>query len=160
MEVTSGTSSGTPRGGIRHLESYAQAKLIDYSGLSGAFARKEITPTDFDFVVEQNNRFLIGEFKKTGVLVSTGQRLTLERLVETNEGRVDVFVAGHSAGPGEVISAHTCVVQGVIFYSLGQARSVAVTSGTTVLQFCQQWSRVAEPQNTQDLFVAKFGFKP
>lgn len=93
------------RGKIRHAE-YAQI-LRDYSKLRwGA-----ITPTDIDGFLDFGNRaFVFIEGKHKGAIVSGGQKLALERLVDACTVPAILLIAQHEAKPGEVIEMSICLV--------------------------------------------------
>lgn len=82
---------------IRHQATFDADPPAQYDGvflwdfLGGAFGAS-IRPMDFDAVVERRGAFLVFETKAPGVPLPTGQRLTLERLVQDRRFTV-VFCA-------------------------------------------------------------------
>ena len=66
--------------------------VFDWDFLLPAFKGTKIEPMDIDAVVERKGKFLIFETKEPGKEISTGQRITLERLVLLGRGRIVVFV--------------------------------------------------------------------
>ena len=75
-------------------------------------------PTDFDFIYEWKDRWLIiGEFKQAGNDIPIGQRLALERVckntIAAGKGS-SVFLAWHfNADPDDDIDAGGCFVKAV-----------------------------------------------
>ncbi len=93
------------RGKIRNAE-YAQI-LRDFSKLRwGA-----ITPTDIDGFLDFGNRaFVFIEAKHKGAVLSGGQKLALERLVDACAVPAILLIAQHETKPGEVIEMSICLV--------------------------------------------------
>jgi hypothetical protein len=66
---------------IRNSKQVRQS--IDFTGVEN----NKIHPTDIDFVFEfDNNILILGEVKRLGNNIPTGQRLVLERLVDNWKG--------------------------------------------------------------------------
>ena len=86
------------RGKIRNKE-YAQI-LRDFSGLRWG----SITPTDIDAFLDFHNKaFVFIESKYKGKILSGGQKIALERLVDTCSIPSILIIAEHEASPGEEI---------------------------------------------------------
>jgi hypothetical protein len=81
--------------------------LRDYSWLGDALPGR-IAPMDVDFLLEKNGRFLVLEFKPTGVPLGQGQRIALKHLVRKG---FDVWVVRESQGRAWV-SRHRLDEQG------------------------------------------------
>jgi len=58
--------------------------VFDWDFLIECFAPTKIQPMDFDAVVERNGHFLIFETKPENTEIPLGQKLTLERIIQTN----------------------------------------------------------------------------
>lgn len=54
--------------------------VFDWSWTNGCFGETNITPMDFDGVVERNGNFLVMETKREGASIPNGQLITLRRL--------------------------------------------------------------------------------
>ncbi len=67
--------------------------VFEWDFLMPAFEGTKIMPMDFDGVVERNRRFLVFETKEGNKPIPDGQRLTLERAVETGPWTVIVLRA-------------------------------------------------------------------
>ena len=73
---------------IRNPEAFENSKpagfdgVFDWSWTQGCFPGTNISPTDFDGVVERNNHYLVFETKKSGADIKPGQKQDLERLRE------------------------------------------------------------------------------
>lgn len=71
---------------IKYPETFHNSKpagydgVFDWSWTKGCFGNTNITPMDFDGVVERNGHCLIFESKKPGVEIPDGQKWALERL--------------------------------------------------------------------------------
>lgn len=83
-------------------------QIIDFSGLEMG----KIHPTDIDFVLElQNKALIIGEVKSRGKGLPTGQRLLLERLVDSwHTKRAIALYVEHDNKDGKVIRLPDCQV--------------------------------------------------
>lgn len=64
------------------------AKHIDFGFLKGAFPNPRELPVNVDMIMEKNNNFIIGEWKKPNEKISKGQEIMLQRLA----GREKVIV--------------------------------------------------------------------
>lgn len=126
------------RGAIRDPGSYKQ--LFDHSGLAGAFARAKITPTDIEFMVEQDGRFIYGEFKYANKDLDYGQRRAFENLVRANRGLAFFFVAEHHAQRHEVIDTASCRVREV-YWMEGIPRHHFLKTPLSVLDLCRLWTQ-------------------
>lgn len=60
-------------------------------------APRQITPSDIDYVVDCNGRFLLFEMKSEGAEMPTGQRILLERLLEALHGKAFLIIVEHEA---------------------------------------------------------------
>lgn len=128
------------RGQIFNAERYKQAKLIDFSGLCGAFPLPSITPSDIDFIVERKSRFLIGEVKAQGTDIPTGQQILLDALLHGLSGSW-VFEAEHDCPVGGTIQMADCSVvrcRSIIRNNLYDKRYERGTM--SVLALCEKWS--------------------
>jgi hypothetical protein len=77
---------------FRRFRPIAYDGYFDWDFLLEAFKGTNITPTDIDFLVERNYKFLIIETKSPGKNVPKGQVLALERLLKLGKGQLVVFV--------------------------------------------------------------------
>lgn len=82
--------------GIKRTEPMCK---FDYSVFAGCFGKKNIRPSDIDFVVERRGKLLIGEFKAYSGGVSQGQAILLKALAAVPQ--ITVFVA-YGVPPGEI----------------------------------------------------------
>jgi len=71
---------------IRHPMAFRESAaagfdgVFDWAWMDGCFGKTNITPMDFDGVVERKRQFLLFETKNTGVELPKGQLICLENL--------------------------------------------------------------------------------
>lgn len=128
-----------PIGSIRNIKTYQQAKLLDHSKLAGMFARSSITPTDLDFIVEQDGNFLFGEFKYKGTEIQDGQFKCLSRFVNALGDKATAFVAEHSCKPEQEID--TSATEVVAVYFMCQGKLTAMPTRMLLTNFIVIWNR-------------------
>ena len=105
--------------------------LFDWDFLLPAFAGTKIRPMDVDALIERNGQFLVFETKEPGTKVSTGQRITLERLVHVGCFTV-FFVQGKK--PEEIEEFE------IWYQKEGEFRKLRVVAGSkVVLQYTRRW---------------------
>ena len=110
-------------------------QVIDLSGLDLP-GRK--TPTDLDSLIDYNGRcFVVTEYKATGALISYGQRVALERLVDTLNFSVPavLIIADHDTPLGQDIDGANALVRK--YYRGGLWR--LTRQGVTVARIAQQF---------------------
>lgn len=97
---------------IRDLNKMSQ--VIDFTGLSNGV----IHPTDIDVVLEFDDEFLIlMELKTKGSRIPTGQRLVLERMVDSwnnpcGKKAIALYVTHNFKNPSNPILLESCSVDG------------------------------------------------
>lgn len=82
------------RGDLRNPEAAVRSRW-DWGWLRPAFEPSKISPSDIDWIVERNDRFLVLEIKPRGTTassISTGQRLLLEALSRQDGFTVAVVI--------------------------------------------------------------------
>ena len=71
------------RGDIRHRDYHSwESSHWDWGWLNGCFGQTKISPSDVDFLIERNGKFLIFEVKPSYEEIPTGQLIWLCRLAE------------------------------------------------------------------------------
>lgn len=129
-----------PRGVIRN-EEFAKT-LKDFSGMRFG----TVTPTDIDGFIEFGNKnFILIELKHGNSPLPYGQKLALERLVDsiaTDKNKNAILIVGsHNAGPAQRIDTANCLVKmyrsrNVWHYP---ERTITVkTLADAYLKFCNQ----------------------
>lgn len=73
----------------------SNAKHIDFGFLQGAFPNPRELPVNVDMMMEKNNYFLVGEWKKPNEKISRGQEIMLQRLAEIKNIKV-LIITGNS----------------------------------------------------------------
>ena len=133
------------RGTIYNEQRYKQAKLISFAGLAGVFPLATITPSDIDFIVERNSRFLIGEFKVRGQPIPTGQKILMDALLRGLPGSW-VFEAEHACAGDSVIEAAECSVLRCRTVTASGLLEMLYQSGEiSVLALCERWTDTFHP---------------
>jgi hypothetical protein len=91
---------------IRNRDQVKQ--VIDFTGVQNG----NVHPSDIDFVLEFDNRVLIlGEVKKQFNRIPTGQKLILERIVDSWDGHAIAIKVEHNFKDDSVnIPLELCVV--------------------------------------------------
>jgi hypothetical protein len=124
---------GVKRGQIERRDLATQ--VIDLSGLDLP-GRK--TPTDLDSLIDYNGRcFVVTEYKATGAVISYGQRVALERLVDTLNLSVPavLVIADHDTPLGQDVDGANALVRK--YYRAGLWR--LTRHGVTVSMIAQQF---------------------
>jgi len=66
----------------------SNAKHIDFGFMQGIFPNPRELPVNIDMIMEKNNKFIVGEWKKPNEQISIGQSIMLKNLAQ----RKDVIV--------------------------------------------------------------------
>lgn len=97
------------RGAIQNIERYKQ--LLDFSGFG---MKRNITPTDFDFVIDFiPDVWIVGEFKVKGTQPPKGQLMCIERDLKAHvkQGkRVMGFICHHTTAHSDLVITKDCIV--------------------------------------------------
>ena len=114
-------------------------QVIDFSGLSSTLPGRK-SPTDLDGLVDYNGRcFIAFEYKRRGAVISYGQRVALERLVDTLNLSVPavLIIADHDTPLGQDIDGANALVRK--YYRAGLWR--LTRQGVTVSMIAKQFIR-------------------
>lgn len=67
---------------------------IDFKDLNGLMGK--IVPSNIDMVMERNGYFLVGEWKREGEPISTGQLILLKQLAKMKDKFTVIVIQGHT----------------------------------------------------------------
>lgn len=88
----------TKRGQIYHERNYLRSKLLDHSDWAAMLPRR-ITPSDIDFVFDDDGRILLSELSSsisTWSGIKAGQRRLYESMVKAGKGDIYAVLAHHA----------------------------------------------------------------
>lgn len=132
------------KGEIYSLEAYARGKLLDHSGWCEVLPRG-ITPSDIDFVMDNNGRVLLGELNSRSCewsLLPFGQRKVYESLVGAGAGNIVAVCCQHAIpSEGEKINTVTDVLrfQWLYLNREGYVVPSRVCDGSLWVRFVYNW---------------------
>lgn len=109
---------------------------MDFHGLKGLFPLASILPSDIDFIVERNGRFLIGEIKLQGTPIPAGQQILFDNLLRQLPD-VWMFEAEHTCSTEEIIQVH---LASVVRCRSRKANRTYEVGTVSVGKLCQLWS--------------------
>jgi hypothetical protein len=67
---------------------------IDFKDLNGLMGK--IVPSNIDMVIERKGYFLIGEWKREGEAISTGQNILLKQFAKMKDRFTVLIIQGHT----------------------------------------------------------------
>lgn len=131
---------------IKYKDKFSQSNsagfdgLFDWDFLLPAFAGTKIQFMDFDGVVERNGKFLLIETKDEGVPIPTGQRITLQAVLNTG-----LWTVTHLEGKSHLdIRAVTFYTKGMTIPAVGaHERRICPATPAYVLAKIRRWFKWA-----------------
>jgi hypothetical protein len=73
----------------------SNAKHIDFGFMQGIFPNPRELPVNIDMIMEKNNKFIIGEWKKPSEKISLGQEIMLKNLAK-RDNIIVLIIEGNS----------------------------------------------------------------
>lgn len=124
------------RGAIYAPQAYAQGKMLDNSGWK---LPRRITPSDVDFVLDNNGFLLVGEFSSRHTewhQLDFGQQLMYQNLVKAGQGRIVAALCKHNVPTMSQIRTDVDVKSFQVMSMEGQKLAIAsVLPGDKWLHF-------------------------